>query len=95
MEINLKLELRPCIIPGKRKGLFHRWEQIAEPIAPGLTIGSHPGGQFSQVAGLVELEDGRITRVDPASIRFTDNKMAEYAFGDNAKEGEKYVRAEI
>lgn len=95
MEINLKQELRPCIIAGKRKGLFHCWEQIAEPIAPGLTIGSHPGGQFSQAAGLVELEDGRMMRADPNVIRFTDNKMAEYAFEDDAKEGEKYVRVKI
>lgn len=52
MELKIKAELRPCIISGKKKGLFHCWETFMEPIAPGLAIGSHPGGQISYVAGL-------------------------------------------
>ena len=86
MGIVIKPELRPCIISGKKKGLFHCWETFMEPIAPGLAVGSHPGGQISYVCGIVELEDGYVTRINPSSIRFIDNKMAEYAFTEEAQE---------
>ena len=82
MELKFKPELRPCIINGVGKGIFHCWEQYAEPIAPGLTIGSHPGGQISRVNGIVEIESGHVIRVNLSSIRFIDNKMAGYDFTD-------------
>ncbi len=86
MDIKIKAELRPCIINGKKKGLFHCWEQYAEPIAPGITVGSHPGGQLSYVAGIVEIEGGYVMRINPSSIQFIDNKMAGYDFTVEAQE---------
>lgn len=86
MDMNLRAELRPCIINGEKKGLFHRWEQYAEPIAAGRTVGSHPAGQVSYVFGIVEIEGGYVTRIHPSSIRFIDNKMAEYCFTEEAQE---------
>lgn len=85
MDLKIKAELRPCIISGKKKGLFHCWETFMEPIAPGVAVGSHPGGQLSYVAGIVELEDGHVTRVSPSSIRFIDNKMAGYDFTEEVE----------
>ena len=55
----------------KELGYFHCGEQYCDVIAPGLTIGSHPGGQYSRVFGIVEFED-RIERVDPSDIQFVD-----------------------
>ena len=57
-----------------------------EPIAPGIAVGSHPGGQLSYVAGIVEIEGGYVMRIHPSSIQFIDNKMAEYAFAEEAQE---------
>lgn len=73
-EIIIKYELRPCIINGKKTALFHCWEHQAEPIPP--------GGQFSRVCGLVELEDGHIMRVAAHTIRFIDNMHSEYIWGE-------------
>lgn len=81
-EIIIKHELRPCIINGKEKALFHCWEHQAEPIPPGLTVGSHPGGQFSRVCGLVELEDGHVMRTHPGTIRFIDRLHSEYIWDE-------------
>lgn len=61
-------ENRLCEVDG-RIGYFHCWEQYADVIAPGLTVGSHPGGQFARVFGLVEF-DGKIERVEPTKIIF-------------------------
>ena len=85
MELKFKPELRPCIINGVGKGIFHCWEQYTEPIAPGLTIGSHPGGQISRVNGIVEIESGHVIRVNLSSIRFIDNKMAGYDFTEEVE----------
>lgn len=70
--ISVEKELRLCIV-NEEIGYFHCWEQYADVISPGLTIGSHPGGQFSKLFGIVEFED-RIERVDPSKIRFVDEK---------------------
>lgn len=63
-------EVRLCKV-GDELGYFHTWEQFAKPIEAGLTIGSHPAGQFSSVFGIVEFQD-RVERVDPGQIRFCD-----------------------
>lgn len=60
--------MRVCNVDG-RTGYFHCWEQYSDVISPGLTVGSHPGGQFSRVFGLVEF-DGKIERVEPTKIIF-------------------------
>lgn len=47
-DITIKKELRLCKVD-KELGYFHCWEQYGDVISPGLTIGSHPGGQYSRV----------------------------------------------
>ena len=42
--ITVKKELRLCKV-NKELGYFHCWEQYADVIAPGLTVGSHPFGE--------------------------------------------------
>ena len=56
-------------------GYFHCWEHYAHVIAPGLTVGSHPGGQYGRVYGIVEFEDG-VERVNPSNIKFVDEQNA-------------------
>lgn len=56
-------------------GYFHCWEQYADIIAPGLIVGSHPGGQYARVFGIVEFGDG-VERVDPSKIKFIDEGNA-------------------
>lgn len=73
-DIYVKKELRLCQV-GKETGYFHCWEQYADVIAPGLTVGSHPGGQYSRVFGIVEFDDG-IERVSPEKIKFVDEYNA-------------------
>lgn len=69
-DIYVKKELRLCKV-GKEIGYFHCWEQYADVITPGLTVGSHPGGQYSRIFGIVEFDDG-IERVSPEKIKFID-----------------------
>lgn len=72
--IEIEHKTRSCTVGGE-SGYFHCWEQYADVIAPGLTIGSQQGGQFSRVYGIVEFAD-RVERVEPFRIKFTDEKNA-------------------
>lgn len=69
-EIIIQPERRLCTVNGET-GYFHCWEQYNDVIFPGLTVGSHPGGQYSRVFGIVEFYD-QIERVDPTKIQFVD-----------------------
>ena len=69
-DIYIKKELRLCKV-AEEIGYFHCWEQYADVIAPGITIGSAPGGQISNVFGIVEFSD-RVTRIEPWEIKFID-----------------------
>lgn len=71
------IQYRSCVVSGE-KARFHVWEQYSEVIAPGMAIGSHQGGQISQVFGIVEFEDGTVKRVDPYKIEFTDRQVKSY-----------------
>jgi len=88
MGMEIKRELRPCIVNGKGKALFHMWEERSEIMPPSPLVGGHTGGVLKDVAGIVELEDGKVIRVNPTCIRFLDNKFQEYAFADMAAEQE-------
>ena len=72
--IEIEYKTRICKV-GDRAGYFHCWEHYADVLAPGLTIGSHPGGQFSRAYGIVEFQDG-VERVDPSRIKFIDEDNA-------------------
>ena len=68
--ITVKKELRLCKVD-EELGYFHCWEQYADVISPGLAVGSHPGGQYSRIFGIIEFDD-RIERVDPSKVQFVD-----------------------
>lgn len=76
-ERTLQQALRPCIVGETVKGLFHCWEQKADVIPPSPYVVGHNGGQFMGVYGLVELEDGTITKCYPEKIQFIDNLVKE------------------
>ena len=88
MEVEMKRELRPCIVNGKGKALFHMWEECSEIVPPSPLAGGHTGGVLKFVMGMVELEDGQIIKVNPTSVRFLDNKFIEYAFADSGSSAE-------
>lgn len=79
-KINIEKELRPCLVNGKVKALFHTWEQHSEVIAPSVMVGGHNGGEIKVLFGIVEDEKGQVARVNPTSIRFLDNKIQGYCF---------------
>lgn len=72
--INVSKELRLCKVDDEL-GYFHCWEQYEEPVAPGISFNSHPGGQYSRVFGIIEFAD-RIERVDISAIKFVDETSA-------------------
>ena len=72
LNIEIEYKTRFCTVDGE-SGYFHCWEQYADVITPGLTIGSQQGGQFSRVYGIVEFAD-RVERVEPFRIKFTDEE---------------------
>ena len=73
-DICVHYEHRMCTVDG-RPGYFHCWEQYYDVLSPGLTVGSHPGGQFARVFGIVEFNDG-VERVDIHKIKFADDDNA-------------------
>lgn len=85
MKMAIEWETRLCEVDGEL-GYFHTWEQYAEVISPGLMIGSHPGGQFSRVYGIVEFKD-RVGRVTPSKIKFCDDENA--VLNEMAKHNER------
>lgn len=58
--------------------LFHCFEQWSNVIGESVAIGGHSAGQISLVFALIEDERGRIKRVDPTMITFTDNEFKDY-----------------
>lgn len=68
----VKKELRLCKVANEL-GYFHCWEQYSNVVQPGFTIGSHEGGQYSRVFGIVEFPE-LVMRVDPTNIQFVDEE---------------------
>lgn len=74
------IQYRPCMVtvyrrnnpPAEQRALFHKWTTEAEPIPPSLMRGGQQGGQFCTTLAIVELEDGKVTKATPDSIRFID-----------------------
>ena len=64
-------QLRECLYNDK-PAFFHCWINRQDVIAPAISIGGHPGGQFSATFGLVEFEDGTISEVTPTLIKFLE-----------------------
>lgn len=82
LEMKMTLELRPCLVKG-RKHLFHRWDQRAWVVDPSTLPGGHPGGQCSLVMAIVEDENGQVHEVYPREVRFVDDALSQYYFGPN------------
>ena len=74
-------KLRPCLIKGETKALFHRWADYAKPYA--AILAGDQSGQVWSVYAIVEYEDGKIDYVSPTSIKFLDGTFKEYAFSPN------------
>ena len=74
-------EMRPCTVNG-RKALFHRWADRAQTVGESILRGGHGAGQLWQVVGIVEYEDGTVREEYPNDIKFVDEKMREYCFGE-------------
>ena len=73
-DINICYETRDCEVNGQPR-YFHCWEHWANVVDASPLRGGHPGGQISQVYGIVEFSDG-VKCVDPVKIRFTDEENA-------------------
>lgn len=68
-------ELRRCEVQDKTgEFLFHCWSQVSEIVPPSVMVGGHSGGVIADTFGIVEDGDGRVHRVRPEKIRFTDKE---------------------
>ena len=74
LDMKIEWETRLCKVNGEL-GYFHTWEQWSNVIGASPLRGGHPGGQVSQVYGIVEFKDG-VRRVDPTMIKFCDELNA-------------------
>lgn len=77
----MEFPTRPCLVKGK-KHIFHQWENRAWVAEPGIMVGSAPGGQCSMTLAIVEDEYGQVHEVYPKDVRFIDERIKEYDFGD-------------
>lgn len=71
--IEITHKLRPCIVNGC-KALFHRWADRADTYGASPLVGGRPAGQYWNVFGIVEFEDGRTASIPIGEIRFLDTK---------------------
>lgn len=68
-------ELRVCTIDGEAGTFyFHCWSQVSEIVHPSVMVGGHSGGVIADTFGIVEDGEGRVHRVRPERIRFTDKE---------------------
>lgn len=72
----LTMEVRPCIVNEKEKALFHCWSFDSELFS---------GGVVANMGAIVELEDGRVIRVRPETIKFLDRKFEDYDWNDERR----------
>lgn len=87
MNIEVKKELRPCVIHGK-KHLFHCWYLRQDVVSESPLAGGYPAGQVSRLYGVVENEAGQIDLAPPLEIEFVDNKIENYCFDTPAEKKE-------
>lgn len=73
---------------------FHCWEQYSDVVDASPLRGGHPGGQVSQVFGIVEFKDG-VRRVEPFHIKFCDEDNADLhalvKYCEERKKGENHA----
>ena len=78
-KITITSELRPCIVSGK-KGLFHRWVDRSEIVAPSYMVGGHGGGVVKSTFAIVEFEDGSVKEYYPCELNFCGTSHKDYSF---------------
>lgn len=92
-DLNVQKELRPCYVyikkNEKEKALFHCWSFESSIVEPSLMIGGHPGGTVACTMAIVELENGRVIVTSPSSIRFLDNKINDYCWGEKGEQNDE------
>ena len=74
LDMKIEWKTRLCKVDGEL-GYFHTWEQWSNVVDASPLRGGHPGGQVSQVYGIVEFKNG-VRRVDPYRIKFCDEQNA-------------------
>lgn len=72
LDMKIEWKTRLCEVDGEL-GHFHTWEQWSNVVNASPLRGGHPGGQVSQVYGIVEFKNG-VRRVDPTKIKFCDDR---------------------
>lgn len=70
--ITIEWERRLCLVDGE-SGYFHCWENFSRPKKANPLNAAEPAGVYSEVYGIVELEDG-VHRVPPHEIQFCDEE---------------------
>lgn len=65
--------MRLCMVNG-RKGIFHRWDQVSELVAPSPMRNGHSGGIVRYTVGIIEYEDGSVASVPEKDVTFFDTK---------------------
>lgn len=75
--IDICNKVRPCYVHGER-AMFHCWAQESYVVGPSLLVGGHNGGTVAFVKGIVEFENGGVSKVDPENIQFADGGSFEY-----------------
>lgn len=73
-QVTVEWATRLCEVNGEL-GYFHTWETWSNVVDASPLRGGHPGGQISQLYGIVEFVSG-VKRVDPAQIKFCDELHA-------------------
>ena len=82
-EIKITHELRPCFMDGK-KALFHGWHN-------GYVCFENEGkiiNALQYTKGIAELSDGSITLCEANEIRFADDLIKQYYFGEGKENNE-------
>lgn len=90
---NVSVELRPCLVNGK-KHLFHKWMEKRWLVGASSLRGGHPGGLCAMTMALVEDEHGQMHEVHPQEVRFLDGLIKEYSFVENESECDGQSRLE-
>ncbi len=70
LKMNIERKYRLCTV-NDEPGYFHAWEQWSNVVDASPLMGGHPGGQISEIFGIVEFKDG-VRRIKPNNIKFCD-----------------------
>lgn len=87
MEIQVKPELRPCIVRQEGRALLHGFFVKAWTHGASAMIGGFSAGQETVPMALVEFEDGRVDSVVVDAVRMLDSKelFSEYCFEERGE----------